>query len=427
MWRNLNSITQSSLRAAKLSLASFSTQYVGGQSHHTYITRSDHTSHSRSYYRAAAAATATATASGPASSPLSAASRAALISFAAGGSFLAVSLLSPSAQQPARAEAAAATATPISATTAAAAAAATTTTQALPRVIDLENKYVIPTVSRGLPKSIIIYQYDVCPFCCKVKTFLDYYKIPYRVVEVNPLTKSELKWSSYKKVPVVVLDDKEQVNDSSAIISLLAAELEYEDKQQNSSSGASGGGGLFSGLFSLSSSSSSSSSVRLATTPRKLSTKLDKDQAAEEEDWRRWVDERLVKVITVNIYRTAKEAFQTFDYISEAGNFGWVHREAARVVGATMMWTLSNRLKKKYKVEGDVREVLYECANEWVDAVGEKKFMGGDAPNLADLAVFGVMRSVTSTDTFMDLQHKTRVGPWYERMMGAVGDSSRIK
>ena len=33
---------------------------------------------------------------------------------------------------------------------------------------------------------------------------------------------------------------------------------------------------------------------------------------------------------------------------------------AARVVGATMMWGLSGKLKKKYKVEGDVREALYK-------------------------------------------------------------------
>ena len=34
------------------------------------------------------------------------------------------------------------------------------------------------------------------------------------------------------------------------------------------------------------------------------------------------------QVITVNIYRNMHEAFQTFDYISQAGNFGWVSREA---------------------------------------------------------------------------------------------------
>lgn len=32
---------------------------------------------------------------------------------------------------------------------------------------------------------------------------------------------------------------------------------------------------------------------------------------------------------------------------------------AARIVGATMMWGLSGKLKKKYQVEGDVRDALY--------------------------------------------------------------------
>lgn len=53
------------------------------------------------------------------------------------------------------------------------------------------------------------------------------------------------------------------------------------------------------------------------------------------------MDERLVRVITINIYRNAKEAFQTFDYITEHGNFNWLEREAARYVGAGMMWALS--------------------------------------------------------------------------------------
>ena len=69
---------------------------------------------------------------------------------------------------------------------------------------------------------------------------------------------------------------------------------------------------------------------------------LSRQCCAEEEDrWRRWVDERLVRVITINIYRTAKESFQTFEYITEHGNFNWFEREGARYVGAAMMWAIS--------------------------------------------------------------------------------------
>ena len=50
-------------------------------------------------------------------------------------------------------------------------------------------------------------------------------QIPYMKVEVNPLTKKELKGTGMKKVPVVLLDG-ELMADSSAIISRLAVEVE---------------------------------------------------------------------------------------------------------------------------------------------------------------------------------------------------------
>ena len=47
-----------------------------------------------------------------------------------------------------------------------------------------------------------------------VSAFLDYHDIPYKVVEVNPLSKKEIKWSDYKKVPILMVDG-EQLVDSS--------------------------------------------------------------------------------------------------------------------------------------------------------------------------------------------------------------------
>jgi len=254
--------------------------------------------------------------------------------------------------------------------------------------------------SESFPSSITLYQYEVCPFCCKVKAFLDYHKIPYRVVEVDPLGKSELKWSQYKKVPVVLLDGNKQVNNSSSIISQLTVDLESSKSSESSSTSW--------GMFSA----------------KKAPKGVTPDTVCE--SWRKWVDEKLVRGITVNIYRNAKESFQTFDYITEHGNFGWVQRQAARVVGATMMWGLSNRLKKKYGIEGDVREALYAMAEEWVEGLGDNPFMGGSSPSLADIEAFGVIRSVVGTDTFHDLQHNTRISGWYERMMKEIGETSRL-
>jgi microsomal prostaglandin-E synthase 2 len=55
-----------------------------------------------------------------------------------------------------------------------------------------------------------------CPQA-SLQAFLDYHDIPYKVVEVNPMGKKELKWSDYKKVPVLVVDG-EQMNDSTGCL-----------------------------------------------------------------------------------------------------------------------------------------------------------------------------------------------------------------
>ena len=39
----------------------------------------------------------------------------------------------------------------------------------------------------------------------------------------------------------------------------------------------------------------------------------------------------------------------------------------------------------RYNLPSDVRFAMYEEAEKWVRALGRRKFMGGSAPNLADL------------------------------------------
>lgn len=51
---------------------------------------------------------------------------------------------------------------------------------------------------------------------------------------------------------------------------------------------------------------------------------------------------------------------------------------------------------------------------------------GGSKPNLADLAVFGVLRPIRHLQAGRDLVENTKIGEWYDRMDSAVGDPSRI-
>lgn len=95
-------------------------------------------------------------------------------------------------------------------------------------------------------------------------------QMPYKVVEVNPLTKGELSWSTYRKVPVCDFDGGlEIVVDSSFILSRLDAE------------------------------------IARANSKKEGVKKVEKTMTDEEElEWRKWVDDRFVKIITANIYRS---------------------------------------------------------------------------------------------------------------------------
>lgn len=67
-----------------------------------------------------------------------------------------------------------------------------------------------PVSKKGIfDLEVTLYQYQNCPFCGKVRAFLDYYGIEYNKVEVSPLWKGEINFSKYKKVPIVIADDKQ--------------------------------------------------------------------------------------------------------------------------------------------------------------------------------------------------------------------------
>lgn len=98
------------------------------------------------------------------------------------------------------------------------------------------------------------------------------------------------------------------------------------------------------------------------------------------------MDEKLVHTLSPNIYRTPSESLQSFQYISSVGNFSTLERVGAKYVGAVSMYLLSKMLKRKYGLKDDVRESLYDCCAEWVQAIGkDRRFIGGSDPNLADL------------------------------------------
>ncbi|CAH1435441.1 unnamed protein product [Lactuca virosa] len=218
------------------------------------------------------------------------------------------------------------------------------------------------------PKDVVLYQYQACPFCNKVKAFLEYYDIPYKIVEVNPINKKEIKWSDYKKVPILMVDG-EQMVDSTDIID-------------------------------------------------KMFQRMHPDSVSEDEEtqkWRGWVDNHLVHVLSPNIYRSPSEALESFDYITSHGNFSFTERLVAKYAGAAAMYFVSKKLKKRHNIS-DERKALYEASETWVDALNGRQYLGGLEPNLGDLAVFGVLRPIRYLKSGKDMVENTRIGEWFTRM-----------
>ncbi|KAK3007712.1 hypothetical protein RJ639_015057 [Escallonia herrerae] len=196
-------------------------------------------------------------------------------------------------------------------------------------------------------------------------TFLDYYHIPYKIVEVNPISKKEIKWSDYKKVPILMVDGQQMV-DSSDIINKLYQRIHPESP-------------------------------------------IDPDGNEEVTKWCHPA--------------TVHSAF-TGSVLTGTGNFSFTERLVAKYAGAAAMYFVSKKLKKKHNIT-DERASLYEAAETWVNALDNRKFLGGSVPNLADLAVFGILRPIRHLKSGRDMVEHTRIGEWYTRMEGTMGRFTR--
>lgn len=65
-----------------------------------------------------------------------------------------------------------------------------------------------------------------------------------------------------------------------------------------------------------------------------------------------------------------------------------------------------------------MRLSLYDELNVWLKHLKKKgtPFNGGKTPDLADLAVYGVLSSIEGCQAFRDALQKTSIGGWYKEM-----------
>ncbi|XP_072841230.2 prostaglandin E synthase 2 [Pogona vitticeps] len=268
---------------------------------------------------------------------------------------------------------------------------------------------------------LTLYQYKTCPFCSKVRAFLDYHQLPYEIVEVNPVMRKEIKFSAYRKVPILLANTGNtlQLNDSSVIISAIKTYLLSRKSLEEIVS-------FYPAMKAMKEGKEvteyNNKYWLMLDEKESLRVYPTEDVMVEEMKWRQWVDDWLVHLISPNVYRTPGEALASFDYIVREGKFGTIEGLFAKYFGAIAMFFIGKRLKKKHQLHDDVREDLYKAANDWVKVVGaDRAFMGGNQPNLADLAVYGVLRVMEGLEAFDDMMTHTKIQPWYHRMEAAIG------
>ncbi|CAL1289419.1 unnamed protein product [Larinioides sclopetarius] len=293
-------------------------------------------------------------------------------------------------------------------------------------IVDIKPSREISGPANNIGLDLTLYQYQTCPFCCKVRAFLEFYGIPYKIIEVNPVMRQQLKFSKYKKVPILIAEDKEaskkhQLNDSSVIISILGTFLQDVPFGLDS---------VLKYYVPVAYINEEGKEVEEIMNKYFLMFGDKYKESADtylkkERQWRKWADSVFVHVLSPNIYRTYDEALQAFNYFSEVGewekNFSAIERLIVIYVGATAMYFVGRRLKKKHALKDDVRESLYDTCKQWMKEIGsQKKFMGGDMPNLADLAVYGMLSSIEGCLAFQDLLKNTNIGPWYYNVKEAV-------
>ena len=140
---------------------------------------------------------------------------------------------------------------------------------------------------------LVLYQYAICPFCHQSKAFLDYYRIPYETVEVNPLTKAEIRTfrdkHNYKQVPIATVD-----SESSEPLPLLGSE----------------------------------EIIRHAV---KSSTKDEND----DEKWATFARKELAVLLYPNLCRTLSSSYAAFGYVHQVNNsFSWLQRMSVQMIGS---------------------------------------------------------------------------------------------
>jgi|TARA_B110000116_G_C16798683_1_gene568656 microsomal prostaglandin-E synthase 2 len=219
-----------------------------------------------------------------------------------------------------------------------------------------------------------IYTYATCPFSLKVKSLLKSRGIEFSNVEVDPMKKTELKWSDWRKVPVFVDVDGTHVNDSNDI-------LHYIDEKH---------GNKF---------------------PRE-------GEDSEQDKWMNFSNDILGKSILPVIYNSYSSSRDALRYVADVESFTRFQKWKSIWLGGIIMRMVGKSRGKMFDLPPE-ENLTHQLTLLSEGFTGD--FFGGDSPNGADFANYGILRSMQGLRGWNIVESHAKAGPWFARMQTTTG------
>jgi microsomal prostaglandin-E synthase 2 len=213
---------------------------------------------------------------------------------------------------------------------------------------------------------LTLYQFKSCPFCGKVRAFLNFAKIPHDLVEVTPFSMKELDFTDHKKVPVL-RDGETVVVESAAIVRYL-----------------------------------NETYAHLLPNPQ-------------DEEWAKWVDNTLVHYLPPLIHPNIRTSFRNLGKVMGAKSGNPVKQFIVRLMGSLVMPRVAVKMKLKHNIR-DTEAEFHAAIDHWVkQGLAGKAFFGGETPSLIDTSVYGVLSSTAGMGIIEQATtHNPAFGQWYE-------------
>ena len=225
------------------------------------------------------------------------------------------------------------------------------------------------TTNSVVGTTIDFFQYAICPFCNKTKAFLNYAGVKYNAIEVNPLTKAEIRWSTdYRKVPLaralLFVNAKEEndddinnnKNNKSVVVWKGSDEIihgllqqdwvkqKLQEKWQSSSTTTTSDKNQIPTTTPADDDSATSKTKRTTMTCKEFGPESESSQY-----WVTYANQELAVLLYPNLCPTLYDSYQAFAYINDDTNqFSYWQKLSIRLVGSLAMYLAASRVKRTY-------------------------------------------------------------------------------